>query len=136
MRRPIATIPVLIGGLAWGAAAAASTAFGTLGNFDTVNDTGQVCHGFEIELDDLHSTDVTYTYDYNHYNTPKIREDNTVPAHPKVIIRYESARSATGAYLAFTAIPTAPIAPTDGHQCTNPGVNFGCEHFEIGRAHV
>ena len=42
MRRPIATIPVLIGGLAWGAAAAASTAFGTLGNFDTVNDTGQV----------------------------------------------------------------------------------------------
>ena len=132
MRRPITTIALLIGGLVWGAAAAASTAFGTLGNFDTVNDTGQICHGFEIELDDLHSTDVTYTYDYNHYNTPKIREDNTDPAHPKVFIRYESGRSATGAYLAFTAVPAAPIAPTDGHQCTNPGVNLGCEHFGVG----
>jgi hypothetical protein len=30
----------------------ASTAYGSLNNFDCVNDTGSECHGFEIELDD------------------------------------------------------------------------------------
>src|ERR1043166_4474205 len=68
--------------------ARASTAYGSLNNFDCVNDTGQEAHGFEIELDDVHSTDITYTYDYNHYGIPKITEDNTDPLHPKVFIRY------------------------------------------------
>ena len=39
--------------------ASASTAYGDLNNFDTVNDTGQECHGFEIEIEDIHSTDIT-----------------------------------------------------------------------------
>jgi hypothetical protein len=110
----------------------ASTAYGTLNNFDVVNDTGQVCHGFEIELEDVRSTDITYTYDYNHYGTPKIRQDDINPAHPRVTVRYESSKDAAGLYTAYTAIPAAPVAPTDGHQCTNPGVNFGCEHFGVG----
>ena len=97
-----------------------------------INDTGQVCHGFEIELDDIHSTDITYTYDYNHYGAPKIRKDNTDPAHPKVFVRYESAKDSSGNYLAFTAVPVVPVPPTQGHQCTNPGVNLGCEHFGVG----
>jgi hypothetical protein len=41
-----------------GNSAIASTSYGTLNNFDTVNDTGQECHGFEIELDDVHKTDI------------------------------------------------------------------------------
>src|SRR5512136_1713441 len=57
--------------------AQASIAYGSINNFDTVNDTSNVCHGFEIELDDIRSTDITYTYDYNHYGTPKISEDTT-----------------------------------------------------------
>ena len=32
----------------------ASTAYGDLNNFDVFNDTGAECHGFEIELDDVH----------------------------------------------------------------------------------
>ena len=51
--------------------ARASIAYGSINNFDTVNDTSNVCHGFEIELDDIHSADITYTYDYNHYGTPE-----------------------------------------------------------------
>ena len=41
--------------LLWVAAnfARASIAYGTINNFDTVNDTSNVCHGFEIELDDF-----------------------------------------------------------------------------------
>ena len=117
---------------AFGVAAHASVAYGALSNFDTVNDTGHECHGFEIELEDVHSTDITYTYDYNHYGTPSIREDNSVPGHPKVFIRWESKKDAAGNYLSFTAIPAAPLPATQGHQCTNPGVNLGCEHFGVG----
>src|SRR5512135_1543303 len=77
-------------------AAEASIAYGTVNNFDCVNDTGVEAHGFEIELDDVHSTDITYTYDYNHYGVPKITEDNTDPAHPKVFVRYASAKNPDG----------------------------------------
>ena len=68
--------------------AGATTVIGDLNNFDTLNDTGQVCYGFEIEIDDVVSTDITYTYDWNHYGAPRIRQDNTDPLHPKVFVRY------------------------------------------------
>jgi hypothetical protein len=37
-----------------------------------------------------------------------------------------------GAWSAYTAIPSGPIAPTLGHSFTNPGTNFGGEHFGVG----
>lgn len=112
--------------------AGASTAYGSLGNFDVVNDTGQTCHGFEIEIDDAHSTAIGGTYSWNHYGVPKIREDSSDPAHPKVFVRYE-ATSPSGTATGFTnpAVPGA-ISPTSGHSCTNPSVNQGCEHFGVG----
>jgi len=107
-------------------------AYGSITNFDTVNDTGHVCHGFEIELEDCHSTDIGYTYDYNHYGVPRITEENTVPGHVVCRIRWESRKNPDGSWAAYTAIPSGPIAPTDGHQFTNPNVNFGGEHFGVG----
>jgi len=112
--------------------ARASTAYGTINNFDCVNDTGVECHGFEIEIEDLHSSDITYTYNWNHYGTPRITEDNSNPLRPKVRIRYESLKNANGTWAAYTAIPSGPILPTDGHQFTNPSTNFGGEHFGAG----
>ena len=112
--------------------AAASTAWGTINNFDCVNDTGVECHGFEIEIEDIRARDITYTYDWNHYGTPKICEDLSNPLHPKVIIRYESPKRPDGSWAAYTAIPSGPIAPTDGHRFTDPSVNFGGEHFGVG----
>lgn len=35
---------------------------GFLGNFDVINDTGSVAHGFEIDLEGLHSSDITDTF--------------------------------------------------------------------------
>ena len=129
----LSRLPLAIALLALGAhGASASTAYGDLNNFDAVNDTGQECHGFEIEIDDIRSTDIIYTYDWNHYGAPKIREDLSDPAHPKVFVRYESAKNADGSWAAYTAVPLAPLAPTDGHSCTNPSVNDGCEHFGVG----
>ncbi len=112
--------------------AQASVAYGSINNFDTVNDTGHECHGFEIELDDIHSTNITYTFNWNHYGVPHITEDNSVPGHPKVFIRWESAKKPDGTWAAYTAIPSGPIAPTNGHMFTNPSVNFGGEHFGAG----
>ena len=49
--------------LALSPSADASSAYGILNNFDCVNDTGVEAHGFEIELDDVHRTDITCMYD-------------------------------------------------------------------------
>ena len=117
-----------------GGDARASIAYGSINNFDTVNDTSNVCHGFEIELDDIHSTDITYTYDYNHYGTPKITEFTTsdsIGLHTNVLVRYEAVWTNSG-WSAYTAIPTNNIPPTQGHAFTNPSLNFGGEHFGVG----
>lgn len=127
--RKFLIVPIL---LVMSSGAQASTAYGTLNNFDVINDTGQRCHGFEIELDGIRSTDISYTFDWNHYGAPKIREDLSDPANPKVFVRHESLKDAFGNYAAYTAVPAAPLAPTDGHQCTNVAVNQGCEHFGVG----
>lgn len=115
--------------------AGATTVIGDINNFDTVNDTGQTTYGFEIEIDDVHSTDITYTFDWNHYGVPKIREDNTDPVHPKVFIRYESTKDSGGAFGAggsFTNQAVPSLSPPQGHTCTDVSVNEGCEHFGVG----
>lgn len=109
-----------------------STAYGSINNFDVVNDTGHECHGFEIELEDLDSTEITYTFDWNHYGKSKCVRGTTAAGKPATFVRWESAKNANGTWAAFTAIPAGPIAPTDGHQFTNPNVNFGGEHFGVG----
>jgi hypothetical protein len=111
---------------------AAGIAYGTVNNFDTVNDTSNICHGFEIELEDIQSADITYTYDYNHYGTPAITQDITTnPGHTNVHVLYQAVWTNSG-WSAYTAIPSGPIPPTAGHQFTNPGTNFGGEHFGVG----
>lgn len=126
------------GWLAWLSAVTlplgASISYGSLNNFDVVNDTGGLCHGFEIEMEDLQSTEVTYTYDYNHYGTPRIIQDDSIPGHPRVRVRYESKAGPDGMFLAFTnpQDPAKPLAPTDGHAFTDPSVNLGGEHFGVG----
>jgi hypothetical protein len=97
--------------------AAAQTIYGSLSNFDVINDTGQPCHGFEIELDGLSSTDVVYTFaappgapPYIRYSTPEI-----VPIAAGVIVRYASPY--TAGWAATTPPATSPYPVTMGHQC-------------------
>lgn len=42
--------------------AGSASVIGFLGNFDVINDTGQMAHGFEIDLEGLHSADITDTF--------------------------------------------------------------------------
>ncbi len=118
--------------LSLSAGAQTGTLYGSLNNFDAVNDTGVECHGFEIEVHGCHSREITYTYDWNHYGVPRIYEDSSDPANPICYVRYESKKNPDGSWASYTAIPAGPISATDGHQFTNPFINFGGEHFGVG----
>src|SRR5947209_17748771 len=65
------------------------TLFGSLSNFDVLNDTGQVAHGFEIELDGINS--IGGSFDANRYGAPVV-----VPFAGGLYVRYESPYDVTG----------------------------------------
>lgn len=132
MRRPspLAAVAALL----LAAAPAAGSSYGTLSNFDVVNDTTHPCHGFEIELEDLSPDDVPYAFggDYIRYGAPEIVDATVDPAHPRVVVRY---RFWTGSAWAATPVAPAGITP-GGHDCYRSGPigNYeasGCEHFGV-----
>ena len=52
-------VSILALSLAMAPSFSAAGVVGFLGNFDVVNDTGQTAHGFEIDLEGLHTSDIT-----------------------------------------------------------------------------
>lgn len=113
---------------------AAVTQFGTISNFDVFNDTGQVTEGFEIELDGVSSTDITYTFGapYERYGNPTI-----IPFAGGVYVRYAAPWDAANQkFTVGTPVAPTPIAGTAGHQCWTGGSatypTDGCEHFGLG----
>jgi len=50
-----------------------------------------------------------------------------------VFVRYESKKNPDGSFASFTnpQDPAHPLAPTDGHDFTNPALNMGGEHFGV-----
>ncbi|WP_347989861.1 dockerin type I domain-containing protein [Methylomonas sp. AM2-LC] len=129
--------------LCWAASPVhAAASFGSLSNFDAINDTGDDCHGFEIELDDVTSKQVTYTFSapYIQYGTPRLIDfDDTATGGKKgVKVRYESQYdSVKKAWLQTTPKAVNPTMQTAGHFCWTGGSGAsypgeGCEHFGIG----
>ena len=128
--------------------ASAQNAFGTLSNFDVINDTGGPCHGFEIELEGVHKEDITWIFGapWNRYGDPT--KEDKLDAQGKVVGAYLRYRSpvdpATNQFTKTTLIPpslllggSGVITPTDGHACYDGGPigNYetsGCEHFGLG----
>ncbi len=116
------------------AAASSPTQFGTLSNFDVFNDTGQETHGFEIELDGITPSDVSYTFGapYERYGNP------TVTAFSGgTLVTYASPYDAsTQTWQAGTPLAPSVITPTMGHQCWTGGsatyLTDGCDHFGLG----
>lgn len=114
----------------------ASVQFGTISNFDVFNDTGQVTNGFEIELDGVASTDITYTFGapYERYGNPTI-----TPFAGGVYVIYASPWDPVAKqFTQGTPVAPTPIQPTAGHQCWTGGSptypTAGCEHFGLGLA--
>jgi Divergent InlB B-repeat domain len=98
---------------------AQTTLFGAPSNFDVYNDTGQITHGFEVELDGLTLANVGGGYGFR-YGSPTM-----VSIPGGVVIRFASSY-ANGSYAVSTVIPAA-FTPTGGHSCTF-GI-AGCDHF-------
>ncbi|MBX9790504.1 MAG: PEP-CTERM sorting domain-containing protein [Pirellulales bacterium] len=93
-------------------ATAAPTMYGSLGNFDAINDTGSTAHGFEIELDGCLPSDIAATFGapYNRYGDPSITTDGK-----NTFVRYQSAYDqGTSTWKAGT--DSGPFAPTGGHS--------------------
>jgi hypothetical protein len=111
--------------------ATAQTIYGTLDNFDVINDTGGETHGFEIELEGISASDVAYTFGapYQRYGDPTVVVNATKTG---VIIRYAASYS-SGTWSAATPIAVAPFPPTQGHSCWTGGdpnyLSSGCDHF-------
>lgn len=110
-------------------AVATTALFGTLSNFDVLNDTGGETHGFEIELDGVSVQDIGGTFDANRYGAPKI-----VSFSAGVYVRYMSAWDpATQQFSAGTPAATN-FTPTTGHQCISAYPSYqssGCDHFGV-----
>lgn len=112
--------------------ARAQTSYGSLSNFDCINDTGTTAHGFEIELDGCLPSDIFATFGapYNRYGDPTITTDGT-----NTFVRYTSTYSG-GAWAVGT--DSGPYAPTGGHSLFFPDYggdpaypNVPGDHFGI-----
>jgi len=112
--------------------ALATTMFGSLSNFDVINDTGQVTRGFEIELEGVSPPDISFTF-----GNPYIRYGDPVKLATATgtgtIVRYASTFGGSG-WKVGTPVPAGPFT-TGGHQCYIQGDpnydTLGCEHFGL-----
>jgi hypothetical protein len=128
-------LPLALLALMAPASASAEVQYGTLSNFDVFNDTGEETHGFEIELDGISSSDISYTFGAPYqarYGTPTI--ENFAGG---VYVRYTSPyEPASKQFTQGTPLAPMPITPTMGHQCwTGGSISYftsGCEHFGVG----
>lgn len=105
-----------------------ATVYGSLGNFDVVNNTGHDAHGFEIELEGISSDKVWGTYTYQRYGSPSMTNTPT-----GVILRWESQKEPTSGSYSQTTIAHSPSSGFAG-TCYMGGVNYntsGCEHFGV-----
>lgn len=126
-----------------------ASVIGFLGNFDVINDTGNTAHGFEIELEGLHSSDITDTFGgpgrgfpsgrgfdpavaVQRYGAPEIAEyDDGVTFGTRVTYR----ALFDGSNWDFGTPSGTFITP--GDNCwTGGGVGYGagtpCDHFGVG----
>lgn len=131
------TISYLLGAVlalvSFNSAVLATTMFGSLSNFDVINDTGQVARGFEIELEGVNPSDIAFTF-----GNPYIRYGDPVKVATGTgtIVRYASAFGTSG-WAVGTPVPAAPFT-TGGHQLFFPAYGgdpnyetLGGEHFGV-----
>lgn len=123
--------------LAWPSAQAG--VFGSLANFDVVNDTGKPAYGFEIDIEDpsYDHTKITSVFGYD-------RVFGFISPDPGAVVRYGKpviedvpgygVRIIYGGLLGGASTPSAPFTTT-GESCW-PGANpnwqaTSCDHFGV-----
>lgn len=139
-----AALPVLVA-----PATAHASVIGFLGNFDVINDTGKTAHGFEIDLEGLHSSDISDVFGGPGRGFPTGRgfdPSNSVERYGAPVIAEYSAGSIFGTKITYQGVfdgsswdfgtPSGSFV-TPGHNCwSGGGVGYGpntpCDHFGVG----
>lgn len=129
--------------------AASASVFGSLGNFDVVNDTGHTAHGFEIELEDLHLGDVSDVFGGAGRGFPSGRgfdPATSVERYGAPVISEYNNGVTFGVHVTYSGLfnglawdfgtPSGAFV-TPGDNCwSGGGVGYGagtpCDHFGVG----
>lgn len=119
-KRNAATLVIMLGAALCVAQVQATPISGTLSNFDTYNTTTDDSDGAELELEGVHSSDVSSHYP-SHYRNPVqyVEYDDGVHFGTRVIF---DDYFFNGADVLSPSVPQS----TNGHTCVNLS---GCEHF-------
>jgi len=121
-------------------AAAGAATFGSLANFDVVNDTGKTAYGFEIEIEDAlfdHAGTISDVFGYDRVFSFISPDPGAVVRYGKPTIDYITgfgARITYGGTIGANFTPSAPYV-TAGESCW-PGANLNwrstsCDHFGV-----
>ncbi len=103
--------------------------YGSLSNFDAVNNTEHEAHGFEIELEGLQLNDVYYMFSVLRYGQPTVLQTAT-----GVKVRWTSSYDAATQRFSQTTTPHAPGTSFAGTCYQWNGASYatsGCEHFGV-----
>jgi hypothetical protein len=128
---------------------ATASVIGFLGNFDVINDTGQTAYGFEIELEGLHSSDITDVFGGPGRGFPTGRgfdPATSVERYGSPTITEYTIGPIFGTKVTYSAIwdgaswdyntPSGNVV-TPGDNCwSGGGIGYGpstsCDHFGVG----
>jgi hypothetical protein len=129
--------------------AATAAVIGFLGNFDVINDTGQTAYGFEIELEGIHSSDISDVFGGPGRGFPTGRgfdPATSVERYGSPTITEYTNGAIFGTKVTYSAIydgtswdystPSGSFV-TPGDNCwSGGGVGYGpdtpCDHFGVG----
>lgn len=124
------TYVALAGLLALAAPAAASAQsaiiYGSLSNFDISNDTGHVCHGFEVKMDGIDVSRYGGSFTSNRYGTPTVS-----PTPTGIAVTWKSPyNEVSQTWATRTLQHTVPWFSGQCYQwVAGTYENGGCEHF-------
>ncbi len=112
--------------------------FGSLANFDVVNDTGKTAHGFEIDIHDIHAKDISSLFgaanrwpNMERYGAPTVTEFTDATGFGVKII-YQATNN--GSWSSGTPSGTLPVSPSDSCWplgAPNYGPLYPCDHFGV-----
>ena len=113
--------------------------YGTLGNFDVVNDTGKTAHGFEIDLEGISLSDVHDTFGGGGRGFPPTVERYGAPTISPTATGVSIVYGGTFLFSGSSwnvGTPSGTIS-TGGESCwTGGGLGYGpstpCDHFGVG----
>ncbi len=128
---------------------ATAVVIGTMGNFDVINDTGQDCYGFEIELEGIHASDISDVFGGPGRGFPTGRgfdPATSVERYGAPTISEYTSGAVFGTRVTYSALfdganwdyhTPSGAAVTPGDNCwSGGGIGYGpsttCDHFGVG----